>query len=120
MSAVAKIDKCPGCGMALIVRSHEQNSKLHAILQDISSQKQWAGHRLDVEDWKRLLVAAYERANNQAARVFPSVDGKGIDMIYRRTARMSKQEMTELIEFATSWALENNIKLSDTPPLEAA
>lgn len=106
--------------MNLIVRSPEQNARLHAILQDISSQKQWAGHWLDVEDWKRLMVAAYERANNQAARVFPAIDGHGIDVIYRRTHRMSKQEMTDLIDFATAWALERDIRLADTPPLEAA
>ena len=117
MSNVHQIDKCPGCGTMLQVRSAEQNSKLHAILHDISQQKQWAGHWLDVEDWKRLMVAAFERENKAGARIFPSIDGHGIDMIYRRTHRMSKQEMSDLIEFATQWAIDNGIKL---PALEAA
>lgn len=120
MTAAHRIDFCPHCGGRLEVRSAEQNKRLHAILQDIAGQKQWAGHWLSSDDWKRLMVAAFERANKQGARVFPSIDGQGIDMLYRRTSRMSKQEMSDLIDFATSWALENEIVLTDTPPLEAA
>ena len=115
--SVSRIDKCPHCAGSLVVRSVEQNSKLHALLSDIAEQKQWAGHWLNAEDWKRLMVAAFERANKEGARIFPSIDGNGIDMIYRRTHRMSKQEMSELIEFATAWAVNNGIKL---PALEAA
>lgn len=114
---VVKIDYCPHCQGRLEVRTPEQNRKLHAVLQDIAGQKQWAGHWLDAEDWKRLMVAAFERANKQSARVFPSIDGQGIDMLYRRTHRMSKQEMNELIEFATAWAIDNGVRL---PALEAA
>lgn len=111
------IDKCPHCAGVLVVRSAEQNARLHALLGDIAAQKQWAGQWLDTDDWKRLMVAAFERANKESARIFPSLDGQGIDMIYRRTHRMSKQEMAELIEFATAWAVNNGVKL---PALEAA
>lgn len=107
----SRIDKCPKCGAGLVVRSHEQNAKFHALLQDISQQRQWAGQWLDCEDWKRLMVAAFERANSSAPRIFPSLDGQGIDMIYRRTHRMSKQEMSELIEYATAWAVQNGVVL---------
>lgn len=115
-ATVHRIDKCPHCAGVLVVRSSEQNSKLHAVLHDISTQKQWAGHWLNVEDWKRLMVAAFERVNGESARIFPSIDGRGIDMIYRRTHRMSKQEMADLIEFATAWACSNGVRL---PVLEA-
>lgn len=120
MTAAHRIDFCPSCGFRLEVRSAEQNKRLHAILQDISTQKQWAGHWLDAEDWKRLITAAFERERKRAARIFPAIDGQGIDMIYSRTSRMSKQEMSDMIDFATSWALENEIALTDTPPLEVA
>lgn len=120
MAASTKIDFCPNCGFRLEVRTAEQNNKLHGILSDIAAQKQWAGHWLDAEDWKRLITAAFERERKRAARIFPAIDGQGIDMIYSRTSRMSKQEMSDLIDFATSWALENEIALTDTPPLEVA
>lgn len=108
------IDRCPYCSGSLIKRSVEQNDKLHALLSDIAEQKQWAGQWLDVEDWKRLMVCAWERANGRQARMFPSLDGQGIDMVYSRTSRMSKQEMIELIEYATAWAVQNDVRLMET------
>jgi hypothetical protein len=108
-----KIDRCPHCQGSLIQRSTDQNSKLHALLQDIAEQKQWAGQWLDVEDWKRLMTAAWERANGRQARMFPSLDGNGIDMVYQRTSRMNKQEMIDLIEYATAWAVQNDVRLKE-------
>lgn len=108
---IHRIDKCPHCARTLVVRSSEQNSKFHALLQEIAEQKQWAGQWLDAETWKRLLVAAFERAHGGAPTVLPSLDGNGIDVIYRRTHRMSKQEMSELIEYVQSWAADNGIQV---------
>ncbi len=107
------VDKCPHCGGRLVQRTEEQNAKLHALLSDIASQKQWAGQRLDVEDWKRLITAGFERANGTHVRMFPSVDGPGMDVLYRRTSRMTKQEMSELIEYATAWAVQQGVVLND-------
>jgi hypothetical protein len=108
-----RIDRCPKCSATLTRRSGEQNDKFHALLQDISEQKQWAGQSLDVEDWKRLITAAWERAIGRQARLFPSLDGQGIDVIYQRTSRLSKEEMSELIEYATAWAVQNGVQLQE-------
>jgi hypothetical protein len=106
-----KIDRCPKCAAVLVQRSHEQNDKLHALLQDIAEQKQWAGQWLDVETWKRLMTAGWERASGRSVRIFPAIDGQGVDMVYQRTSRMNKAEMIELIDYATAWAVENGVKL---------
>jgi hypothetical protein len=108
-----RIDRCPHCSGILRERSVEQNAKLHALLSDIASQKQWAGKWLDVEAWKRLLVAAWERAEGRAAEFYPAIDGAGFDIVWRRTSRMNKQEMIELIEYATAWAVQNDVKLRE-------
>lgn len=108
-----RIDRCPRCGETLRERTHEQNDALHAVLTDISKQKQWAGEWLTVEDWKRLMVAAFERANKRPAKFFPALDGHGMDVVYSRTSRMSKRELSELLEFATAWAIENDIRLKE-------
>lgn len=71
---------------------------------------------LDTEDWKRLLVAAWERTQDYSVKVLPALDGQGIDVIYRRTSRLSKQEMSELTEFATAWAVDNGVKLREPDP----
>jgi hypothetical protein len=90
------IDKCPRCGEALRQRTSEQNALLHALLHDISTQKQWAGQWLDLEDWKRLITAGWCRANNEHVRIFPAIDNQGMEILYRRTSRLSKQEMAQL------------------------
>lgn len=111
------VDKCPSCGAALRQRSTEQNARLHALLSDIAEQKQWAGKSLDVESWKRLIVAAWSRANQGTVEIVPAIDGHGFDVIYRRTSRMTKQEMSELIEYATAWAIDQGIQLHDPVPV---
>lgn len=108
-----RIDRCPKCAAVLRERTVEQNAKLHAVLHDISTQKRWAGRWLDIEAWKRLMVSAWERANGRGAEFYPALDGAGFDVVYRRTSRMSQQEMRELIDFAESWALENGVELKD-------
>lgn len=44
------------------IRSLGQNRKFHAMVRDISDQVEWAGVKMDPEDWKRVLLAAkYEQ-----------------------------------------------------------
>jgi len=112
----ALVDKCPHCGKWLRPRTEEQNAKLHALLQDIAEQLKWAGQVLDLEDWKRLLTAAWGRANKEHVRLFPALDGAGMDVLYRRTSRMTKQEMSEFIEYVTAWAIEQGVTLQDGVP----
>lgn len=111
---VIRIDKCPKCGHTLRERSLEKNAHLHAILSAISKQRQWAGQWLDVEAWKRLMVSAYERANGRSAEIYPSLDGKGFDVVYRRTSHMAQDELREVILYAESWAIDNGVEIA--PP----
>jgi uncharacterized protein (UPF0335 family) len=92
-------------------RTTEQNAALHATISDIAEQKQWAGKNLDVHAWKRLLTAAYERTQGRAAEVYPALDGAGFDVVYSRTSRMSKKELSEFMEYVTAWAIDNGVKL---------
>jgi hypothetical protein len=108
-----RIDKCPHCAGVLRERTTEQNAKLHALLTDISQQREWAGKHIDVEAWKRLMVAAWERANKHPAEFYPAIDGQGFDVVYRRTSRLAKQDMIDLIEYVTAWAVDNGIVLAE-------
>lgn len=40
------------------IRSGEQNRKFHAVIRDIAEQCEWAGDKMDAEDWKRLFLGA--------------------------------------------------------------
>lgn len=93
-------------------RSVEQNDLLHAICHEISQQRLWAGKHVDTEGWKRLLVDSYCRVTNkQQGQVVPSLDGASVVNLGAQTRRMTVAEMSELIEFATSWAIENGVEL---------
>ena len=106
------IDKCPRCGETLVQRTLEQNDKFHALLGDIAKQKQWAGQWLTISSWKQLISAAYERSREHRAVMYPAIDGQGIDVVYWHSHRRSKQDMSELIEFTTAWAIDNEVRLS--------
>lgn len=113
MSTPIRIDKCPRCGHVLRERSLEKNAHLHAVLGEIAQQKQWAGTWLDIEAWKRLMVAAWEREAGRSAEIYPSLDRRGFDVVYRRTSRMTEEEIRELIHFAEAWAVENGVTLRE-------
>lgn len=101
-------------------RSLDANAKLHACLHDISRQLAWHGERMDIEDWKRLLTAAWARAERQPVKLVPALDGQGFDVLYRRTSRMSKSEMSSLIEYILAWGADQGVQWSDIPWREAA
>jgi hypothetical protein len=113
VSTPIRIDRCPRCKATLRERSVEKNAHLHAVLGQISKQKQWAGKWLDIEAWKRLMVSAYERAHGRQAEFYPALDGQGFDVVYRRTSRMSEEEIREVIMFAEAWAIENGVELQE-------
>ena len=85
-------------------RSAEHSARLHAMLGWLSKNVEWAGQRRDVDTWKRLVVAAWERARGEAIEYLPALDGKGIDIVFRRTSEMSGRDMAELIEWIFAWA----------------
>ena len=98
-------------------RSLEQNSALHAALSDVAKQVEWANRKWDVTDWKRLLTAAWMRAEGQSAVVVPAVDGAGIDVLYRHTSKMSKAEVSSLLDYIHAWGAEHDVRF--TAPEEA-
>lgn len=110
-----KIDRCDNCGSVLQQRTLEQNDLFHAIVSDISKQKQWAGAYRTITVWKQLLSAAFERVQGRHTEVFPALDGHGIDVVYWHSSRRGKKSMSELIEYCIAWAVENGIQLQDSP-----
>ena len=90
-------------------RNLEQNAALHALLQEIAETRQWAGQRLDVEDWKRLLTAAWMRATGRGIRLVPALDGQGFDALYQRTSTLTKAEMSELIDYIQAWKASDDV-----------
>lgn len=94
-------------------RSDKQNRLLHAMLGDIAKQKDWAGQRRDIEVWKRLLTAAWCRARGEHVEILPALDGHGVDIVFRKTSKLSRAECAELCDYVAAWATENGVELRD-------
>jgi GNAT superfamily N-acetyltransferase len=111
-----RLDRCDSCNAVLIPRTLEQNDKYHAVVQDIADQRDWpkgSGQMLSVEVWKQLISAAFERAQGRGTGVYPAIDGHGVDVVYWHSSRRGKKAMSELIEYAQAWAIDEGLTLHD-------
>lgn len=101
-----QVDECQS------VRSLEASAAFHAVCTDTSKQKLWAGKKVDTEGWKRLYVDAWARHEGKdQGRVVPSLDGESIVNLGIQTRKMKGADMSDLIEFAKSWAIEHEVIL---------
>lgn len=89
-------------------RTTEQNSKLWAALSDISRAKP-QGRVLPPELWKCLFMSAC----GHQCRFEPSLDGSGVVPIGFKSSRLSKVEMSELIECVMAFGAEHGVVWSD-------
>ena len=69
---------------------------------------------------ERLLTAAWSRVHGQHVEVLPALDGHGVDLVPRRTSKLTKAECCELIEYITAWAVEHGVELDEFWPEELA
>lgn len=91
-------------------RTLAENALLHALISELARKLEWAGKRRDAETWKRLLVAAWYRAEGKALEILPALDGHGVDIVPVRTSRLSKRDCADLIEFVQWWGAEQGVR----------
>lgn len=84
-------------------RNSAINAALHAKLGEIAATREWADRRWDAETWKRLLVAAWSRANGEPLQMLPALDGHGVDIVWRKTSEMTQREVRELLAWIEAW-----------------
>lgn len=90
-------------------RTTPQNSKLWAMLSDIAGQVQHNGMSLSPEDWK--VLAMYEL--NRETRLSASMYGEAVVPLGRSSSRLSKAEMSDLIELLYKFGAERGVKWSE-------
>ena len=91
-------------------RTVDQNSLLWACLTDIAQQKDWHGVRLSTEDWKLLFMDAL----NREMRMVPNLDGNGFVNLGRSSSRLSKAEMSELLDLMFAWGAQNGVTFTES------
>ena len=92
-------------------RSLEQNSRLWAMLSDISEQVEWYGRKLTPDDWKNVFTASLKKQD-----VVPGLDG-GFVVLGVSTSKMTKAEMSDLQTLMEAFGAEKGVifrKYSDT------
>lgn len=88
-------------------RSLEANAAMWAMLNDIASQVVWHGRKLDAESWKHIFTSSLKRQD-----VVPNLEGTGFVVLGLSTSKMSKSEMSDLLELIAAFAVQNNVTLS--------
>lgn len=99
-------------------RSLKENAMLHAMLTYISKNLEWAGKKRDVDTWKRLMVAAWCRAKNEQVEILPALDGHGVDIVFRKTSKLTRAECADLIEFIFAWGAMHDFPIPDKSQIE--
>jgi hypothetical protein len=96
-------------------RTTDQNSRFWALLTAISTQLPWHGQRLTPDDWKLVFMAAL----NQELRLVPNIHGNGFVQLGRSSSKLSKAEMSELMELIEAFAAERGVDLKEPANGEA-
>lgn len=104
------IDKAPPYAVVNIRkprRTTDQNAKLWAMLSDVSRAKP-DGRMLTVDVWKALFMSAC----GHAVQFEAGLDGAPFPIGFR-SSRLTKGQMSDLLEFISAWGAEKGVEWSD-------
>ena len=110
MHAVAHAPDGYVCEVKPKTRSLEQNSRMWAMLTDISRQVEWYGKRLTPEAWKCVFSASLKKQD-----VVPGLHGDFV-VIGESTSRMTVREMTDLIDLMSAFGAEHGVMFEEEQP----
>ena len=95
-----------------MTRTLEQNSKLHAMLSDISKQCEFQGKKRDIDTWKAIFVSAHKIATGGQAEMAIGLEGEVINL-RESTAQMSVKRLASLITYIEAWGIQNGVHFND-------
>lgn len=90
-------------------RTLPQNSRMWAMLTDVSRQTKWHGVHLSPDDWKLLFLDALKRE----LRILPNIAGDGFVQMGRSSSSLTKEEMSDLMELIAAFGAERGVKFGD-------
>jgi hypothetical protein len=93
-------------------RSTEQNSRMWAMLGDVARQVDWYGKKLSPEDWKHVFSSSLRKLD-----VVPNLDGTGFVALGLSTSKMTKGELSDLMELISAFGAERGVEWTE---MEAA
>ena len=110
--AKALVDRSPPYAVVTFKeqrRTNDQNALLWTLLGYVSRAKP-EGRVYPPEIWKSLFMSSC----GHQARWEPALDGNGVVAVGYRSSRLTKAEMSDLIECINEYAARHNIQFSET------
>lgn len=89
-------------------RTVDQNAKMWAMLSDVSRAKP-EGRRLTPDVWKALFMHSLDHTQ----RFEMALDGQGMVPVGFRSSRLTKDQMSQLIEVIYEYGARHGVKWSD-------
>jgi hypothetical protein len=89
-------------------RTTEQNARLWAMLGDVSRQVDWYGKKLSPEDWKHVFSSSLRKLD-----VVPNLDGTGFVALGLSTSKMTKGELSDLMELIAAFGADKAVEWSE-------
>lgn len=96
-------------------RTLPQNDRMWAMLTDVARQATHCGRRYTADAWKILFMHACGRE----VQFLPALDGSTFIPWGQSSSDLSKQEMSELIEFIAAWGSQNGVVFHDDQEVAA-
>lgn len=101
------------------IRSEKQNAKMWPMLADISSQLTWAGESFSSDDWKKIIMGAWQKIEKGTySRMVPGLEGGIVVLNCYSTSKLSVKDFASVIEYIYSHGDTNGVCWSD-PALKA-
>lgn len=100
-------------------RSLDQNSRFWAMLTDCAVQGRINGRRYNTEQWKLMFLHAYAEERGIEIKYLPALNRAGMVPCGRSSSDLSVQEMSEVMDWISSWGAENGITFHDQEEMEA-
>lgn len=92
-------------------RSSDQNARMWAMLTEISAAKP-EGRTLTPDVWKALFLHALDHAQ----RFEMALDGNGMVPVGFRSSKLTKDQMSALIEVIEEYGARHGVQFQETNP----
>ena len=86
-------------------RSMPQNDKMWALLTEVSQQVEHNGRKYEPDQWKVLFMHACGRE----VQFLPALDGSTFLPWGQSSSELTKEEMSDLIEFILAWGAQHGV-----------
>lgn len=91
-------------------RTAAQNRLLWQALTDVAQQVEWYGQYLENTDWKDIFTASLRKS-----KVVPGIDAGTFVVTGLHTSKMSKSELSALMDLIFAFGAERGVVFTDAP-----